>query len=83
MLAELGVLPGKATVAAGYRAGNTGAAANNKQNTTTLGATYLLAQNVELQLNYSMNNGSHYDLAANNEQLNGDRLATLMVFAAF
>ena len=83
LLAELGVLPGKATVAAGYRAGNTGAAANNKQNTTTLGATYLLAQNVELQLNYSMNNGSHYDLAANNEQLNGDRLATLMVFAAF
>lgn len=83
VLAELGVLPGKATVAAGYRAGNTGAAANNKQNAATFGATYLLAQNVELQLNYSMCSGSHYDLAANNEQLNGDRLATLMVFAAF
>lgn len=83
VLAELGVLPGKATVAAGYRAGNTGAAANNKQNAATLGATYLLAQNVELQLNYSMYSGSHYELAANNEQLNGDRLATLMVFAAF
>lgn len=83
LLAELGVLPGKATVAAGYLSGKTGAAANNKKNIATLGATYLLAQNVELQLNYSMYSGSYYDLAANNEQTNGDRLTTLMLFAAF
>ena len=83
VLAELGVLPGKATIAAGYRSGDTGEAANNKQNAITLGASYLLAQNVQVQLNYSMYSGSYYDLAANNEDGNGDRLATLMVFAAF
>ena len=83
VLAELGVLPGKATVAAGYRSGDTGEAANNKQNAITLGASYLLAQNVQLQLNYSMYSGSYYDLAANNAESNGDTLATLMLFAAF
>jgi len=83
VLAELGVLPGKATIAAGYRSGDTGEAANNKQNAITLGASYLLAQNVQLQLNYSMYSGSYYDLAANNEDSTGDRLATLMLFAAF
>jgi len=83
VLAELGVLPGKATVAAGYRSGKTGAEANNKQNAITLGATYQLAQNVQLQLNHSMYSGSFYDLPANNEQSNGDRLTTLMLFAAF
>ncbi|MBI5875678.1 MAG: hypothetical protein HZB81_07545 [Deltaproteobacteria bacterium] len=83
LLAELGVLPGKATVAAGYRSGKTGATAYNKQNAITLGATYLLAQNVELQLNHSIYSGSYYDLPANNEQSNGDRLTTLMLFAAF
>jgi len=83
VLAELGVLPGKATIAAGYRSDDTGEAANNKQNAITLGASYLLAQNVQVQLNYSMYSGSYYDLAANNEDGNGDRLATLMVFAAF
>lgn len=83
LLAELGILPGKVTVAAGYLSGNTGAAANNRQNATTLGATYLLAQNVEFQLNHSVFSGSYYDLAANNEQSNGDWLTTLMLFAAF
>lgn len=83
LLAELGVLPGKVTVAAGYLSGKTGATANNKQTAATLGATYLLAQNIELQLNYSMLGGSYYDLAANNERSNGDKLTTLMLFAAF
>lgn len=83
LLAEVGVLPGKATVGLGYRAGNNGAAANNKQNAKIVGVTYLVAQNVQLVLNHAIYNGSYYDLAANNEQANGDRLTTLMLFAAF
>lgn len=83
VLAELGVLPGKLTVAAGYRSGKTGAAANSKQNATTFGVNYLLAQNVELQLNHSKYTGNFYHLPTNNEQSNGDKLTTLMIFAAF
>lgn len=83
LLAELGVLPGKTTIAAGYRSGSTGAAANNKQNAINLGAIYLLTQNVKLELDYTMFSGSYYDLAANNEGANGDRLMTLMIAAGF
>lgn len=81
VLAELGVLPGKVTVAAGYRSGDTGAAANNKEDAVTGGATYLLAQNVELQLNYTSYSGSARDVAANPQQKN--TLTTLMLFAAW
>ena len=82
-LVELGVMPGKITVAAAYRHGETGAAANDVQNATTLGATYLLAQNVEVMINHTWYGGSYYDLAAKNEGDIGDRLATLMIFAGF
>ena len=82
-LLELGVMPGKTTVAAAYRRGETGAATNNVQTATTLGATYLLTQNVEFMVNHTWYDGSWYDLAANNENRTGDRLLTLMVFAAF
>lgn len=81
VLAELGVLPGKATLAAGYRSGDNGAAANNKEDAITGGATYLLAQNVELQLNYSSYSGSARDKAVNPDEDN--TLTTLMLFAAF
>lgn len=83
VLAELGVLPGKVTVGAGYLSGKTGATANNKQTATTLAATYHITQNVRFELDHSMFSGSYYDLAANNEQADGDRLTTLMLFAAF
>ena len=82
-LFELGVMPGKTTVAAAYRRGETGDATNDAQNAATLGATYLLAQNVELMINHTWYDGSWYDLAANNEDRLGDKLLTLMVFAAF
>lgn len=83
ILSELGVLPGRATVALGYRAGNTGAAANNGQNAIFLGATYLLAQNVKLEINHSMYSGSYYSLASNNQNADGNRLTTLMLAAGF
>ncbi|HAG51636.1 MAG: hypothetical protein A2X87_05760 [Deltaproteobacteria bacterium GWC2_42_51] len=88
IVAELGIIPGKTTVSAGYLAGQdrsaTGATDNNyKQNATTLGVNYLLTQNVEIQLNHSFLSGNYYDLAANNEQSDGDNLTTLMLFAGF
>ncbi|MBI5891986.1 MAG: hypothetical protein HZB47_15170 [Nitrosomonadales bacterium] len=51
--AELGVLPGTATVLVGYRNADTGAATNAKDNAVTLGGTYQFAQNIQLQLTYS------------------------------
>lgn len=83
ILAELGVLPNRVTLAAGYRSGDKGTAANNKQNAVILGITYLFIQNVELQLNYSRYSGSYYDLKKNNEEANGDQLITAMLFTAF
>ena len=82
-VAELGVLPNKATVALGYRAGDTGADDNNKDNALFLGATYQLVQNVQFQFNQSLYSGDFYDLAANNEDDKGDQKTTLMLFTAF
>ena len=83
ILAELGVIPDRATVALAYRNGDTGAAANNEQTAITLAGTYLVAQNFELQVNHSMYDGDWYDVPANNAGGNGDQLTTLMIFAAF
>ena len=82
-LVELGVMPGRATVAAAYRRGETGAATDNVQTATTLGVTYLLTQNVDFMINHTWYGGSYYDLTANNEDATGDRLTTIMMFAAF
>lgn len=103
ILAELGVLPGKATVAVGYRSGDNGGtksvtnttAANNQDDAITVGATYQLAQNVRLELDYTSGSGSAYDKttagattlrsgpvsAAAGDGANS--LTTLMLFAAF
>ncbi|MBI3609412.1 MAG: hypothetical protein HY204_01760 [Nitrospirae bacterium] len=78
-LVELGVLPGKATVALGYRAGKNGAATDNSDNALVVGATYLLAQNVEFQLNHALYSGNAYKP----KPVGGDQLTTLMIFAAF
>lgn len=76
---QLGVVPGKATLLMAYRKGDTGAAANNGDNSVMIGGTFLMEQNVQLQLNHEMFSGSKYDLV----QADGDRLTTLMLFAAF
>ncbi len=83
VLAEVGVLPGRVTVAAGYRDGNSGAIGPSTESAVTVGATFLLAQNFELQVNHSFNSGDFFDIPANNELANGDQLTTLMIFAAF
>ena len=76
---QLGVLPGKATVLAAYRKGDTGAATNNGDNALMIGGTYLIVQNVQLQLNHEMYSGSRYDP----KPASGKQQTTLMLFAAF
>ena len=78
-VAELGILPNKATVALGYRAGDTGADDNNKDNAVFFGATYQMVQNVQFQLNHSSYSGDKYDTKPST----GDQLTTLMLFTAF
>jgi hypothetical protein len=79
ILAELGVIPNRATLAIAYRDGDTGEAADNEQTAITFGGTYLLAQNFELQINHSIYGGNFYDT----NPANGDVKTTLMIFAAF
>jgi hypothetical protein len=76
---ELGMLPGKATVALGYRGGDTGAATGSSSNAAVIGATYSLAQNLVFQLNHTLYSGDAYDP----KPVGGDQLTTLMLFAAF
>lgn len=81
--AEAGVIPHKLVVQAGYRAGKNGDAANtgkDKDNATTIGANYSLAQNVNFQLNHSWYTGN---ANKGNLRASGNMLTTLMLFAAF
>jgi hypothetical protein len=78
-LMELGVLPGKATVALGYRGGDTGAATGSST-AAIIGATYSFAQNIVFQLNHTLYSGDAYDPKP---ATGGDQLTTLMLFAAF
>ena len=75
-LVELGIIPNRLTIAAAYRVAETGATINNDEDATTVGATYLVAQNFELQVNHTW-----YDF--DNDPPTGNRLLTLMIFAAF
>ncbi|MBI5598384.1 MAG: hypothetical protein HY890_01445 [Deltaproteobacteria bacterium] len=74
--AEFGVIPSRLTLAAAMRNADSGAATNSKADSVTVGATYLVTQNVQLQTNYTWYN---YDMNPDA----GDRLLTLMLFAAF
>lgn len=57
ILGEFGFLPGKATVQLAYRWADTGsAAANSKDNAWTVGATYQIAQNAQLQVQHTSRN---------------------------
>ncbi len=76
---QLGVVPGRTTLLLAYRKGDNGKAANHEDNALTIGGTYQLKQNVQLQLNHEMYSGSAYDGVV----ANGDQLTTLMLFAAF
>jgi len=76
---QLGVLPRKATVILGYRSADRGTATGNSDNALTLGGTYQLAQNVQIQLNHVERSGNRFDTP----QTNGDRQTTVMLFSAF
>ena len=76
---QLGVLPGKATLILGYRSADRGTPIGDEDNALTLGGTYQLAQNVQVQLNHVEFSGSRYDTP----QAAGDRRTTLMLFSAF
>lgn len=76
---QLGVMPGKVTLLMAYRKGDNGKATANGDNSLMVGGTYQVVQNVQLQLNHEMFSGSAYDGAP----ANGNRLTTLMLFAAF
>lgn len=77
--AQLGVLPGKATLLLGYRSADRGTATGDEDNALTLGGTYQLAQNVQLQLNHVMRSGNRFDTP----QAAGDKQTTLMLFSGF
>jgi hypothetical protein len=80
ILAELGVIPNKWTVFTGYIDGDTGAATKSEDNRWLVGTTYMVAQNVELQLSNTFLSGDRYDPKPSS---GGDNLTTVMLFAAF
>jgi hypothetical protein len=80
---QLGVLPGKATVILGYRSADRGTANWEEDNALTLGGTYQLAQNVQVQLNHVEFSGNRFDSDNPNAPTSGDRRTTLMLFSAF
>lgn len=95
-LVEVGVIPGRLTLAAGYLTGDTSSsvagmnsnvdsssfdATAGSQTAFTLGANYQLTQNVNLVWNSSFHSGDSFD--ANADTKNGDQLHTFMVFSAF
>lgn len=79
---QLGVLPGKATLILGYRSADRGTATRDEDNALTLGGTYMLAQNVQVQLNHVERSGNRFD-SGPGEPASGDRQTTLMLFSAF
>ncbi len=79
---QLGVLPGKATLILGYRSADRGTPTRDEDNALTLGGTYLLAQNVQVQLNHVERSGNRFD-SGPGEPASGDRQTTLMLFSAF
>ncbi|MBI5785423.1 MAG: hypothetical protein HZA64_08205 [Rhodocyclales bacterium] len=86
ILGELGFLPGKATVQLGYRWANTGSAADKPEdNAWTLGGTYQIAQNVQLQAQYtSRSKGGAANLGRYaGSETPGTALTTLMLSAGF
>lgn len=77
--AELGVVPKKVTVGLGYRTGDNGADTDSSDNATLLGVTYLLAQNIRLELNQTFFSGDAYSPKPGD----GDQKTALVLSMAF
>lgn len=73
---EVGVMPGKVSLTAAYRAGDKGGESNNG---ILLGALYQVEQNIQFQLNHTTYGGDAYDP----KPAGGDQLTTLMMFTSF
>jgi hypothetical protein len=83
---EIGVLPRKATVILAYRKADNGELTYNGDNAVTVGGTYQIVQNMQLQLTHAMRSGSAYDAGSPNMSLpngTGDRHTTLLLFGSF
>ncbi len=76
-LAEVGVIPGRITLAAAYRLGDNGKETMNVDAAALFGATYLLAQNIQIQVNHVRSWGSAWTGNSGNQK------TILMIFAAF
>lgn len=79
VLAEYGIMPKKMTIYLGYLDGDNGKAANNTDRRFTFGGTWMLGQNVELQLWNTSYTGSAYDPKPGG----GDNLTSVMLFVGF
>jgi hypothetical protein len=77
VLVEFGVIPGRVTAAAAYRLGDNGKATMNEDVAGTFGATYLLAQNIQLQVNHVIFGGNARSGTTGNQK------TIVMIFAAF
>lgn len=80
---EYGIIPQKVTLMFAYRVADNGAAANSKDNAVTLGATYQLAQNVQLQLQHSIRDKNNGVGRYEGSDTKGDALTTFMLSAGF
>ena len=76
---ELGVLPERGSVLLAYRAGDNGKASKHQDRALTFGGIYMLHQNVQFQLNYTLRSGD----AFTPKPAGGSKLLTLMLAAAF
>lgn len=81
--AELGVIPGVATVQLAMRSAKSGAAAGaDGSNAFQVGATYELAQNIELSLTHTSQSGTEWNTAAGQVAV-GKTMTNLMMEALF
>jgi hypothetical protein len=77
VVAEVGAIPRRVTVAAGMRLGHNGQATMSSDRTGTLGVTYLVAQNIQFQVNQMFYGGDAWAASASNRE------TIFMIFAAF
>lgn len=81
--AELGVLPGHATVQTAIRFGKDGNVVNNSDNAFMIGATYELSQNQELTFHYTTQSGSSWGAFGANALGVGKSAYTLLLETLF
>lgn len=79
LMAELGVIPNKANVYLAYRNADNGRASKHEDNAVTLGASWMVYQNVKLELFHTAKSGNAYSPKPDG----GDAITTLMIFAGF